>query len=120
MASRVRTLAGLLLAAAATASAQQPAPPGPAFASPNLGDAGVRSMAFNCAACHGTHGRPAAGSVVPGLAGRPAAEIVQLMGEFREGKRPATLMHQIAKGYSDAETAAIAGWFSRQSRQGPA
>lgn len=107
---------GLLLAAAFSASAQQPAPSPPAFAASNLTDKGVRAMAFNCAACHGTNGRPAAGSSVAGLAGRPAAEMVQAMQQAKEGKRPSTVMHQIAKGYSDAEIAALADYFSKQPR----
>jgi cytochrome c553 len=109
-------IGGLVLAAAFNVSAQPAAPPPPAFAAPNLTEKGVRAMAFNCAACHGTNGRAAPGSSVPGLAARPAAEIVQAMKEFKEGKRTATLMHQIAKGYSDAETAALADYFSKQPR----
>jgi cytochrome c553 len=35
---------------------------------------------------------------------------------FKEGKRAATLMHQIAKGYSDAEIAALAGYFAAQKK----
>ena len=38
------------------------------------------------------------------------------MAQFRDGKRPATLMHQIAKGYSDAEVGALADYFSKQAR----
>jgi cytochrome c553 len=38
------------------------------------------------------------------------------MAQFKEGKRPATLMHQIAKGYSEAEIAAMAEYFSKQAR----
>ena len=37
------------------------------------------------------------------------------MREFRDGKRAATVMHQIAKGYSDAQIDAIAEQFARQS-----
>ena len=103
------SLGGLLLAGIAVA--QQPAP---AFAPPNLTQAGVRSLAANCAACHGTAGKAAAGSTVPGLAGRPAAQTAGAMKDFREGKRPATVMHQIAKGFSDEEVAAIAEYFARQ------
>lgn len=110
----------LLLIAAALASAgaiaQQPAPPAPAFAASNLSPRGAQGMAGNCAACHGTAGRAAPGSVVPGLAGRPAAELTQLMAQFKSGQRPATVMHQIAKGYSDGETAAMAEHFSRLPR----
>ena len=100
----------------ATALAQQPAPPAPAFAAPNLSPKGVQAMASNCAACHGTNGRAAAGSAVPGLAGRSAAELTQLMAAFKGGTRPATVMHQIAKGYSEAEIAAMAEHFSRLPR----
>ena len=111
MRAAARALAGLTAAwGACIALAQQP----PAFAPPNVTQRGVASLAANCAACHGTQGRPAAGSPLSGLAGRSAAELVQIMTQFKEGKRPATLMHQIAKGYSDAEIAAMADYFSRQ------
>lgn len=114
------TLAGLLLAVAGSAAlAQQPAPPAPpapAFAASNVSEKGVRSMAANCASCHGSFGRAAPGSSVAGLAGRPRDELVQLMAQFKAGQRPATVMHQIAKGYSDAEIAALGEYFSKQSR----
>ena len=38
------------------------------------------------------------------------------MRAFRDGQRPATVMHQIAKGYSDAQIDAIAGWYAAQKR----
>ena len=111
MRAAARALAALSAAwGASIALAQQP----PAFAPPNVTQKGVASLAAKCAACHGTRGRPAAGSPLTGLAGRPATELVQIMTQFKEGKRPATLMHQIAKGYSDAEIAAMADYFSNQ------
>jgi cytochrome c553 len=114
MKARAKVLAAGIAAVAAIASAQQPAPPPPSFAAPNLTDKGVRSMAATCAACHGTNGRGASGSSVPGLAGRPAESIVEAMKAFKEGKREATLMHQIAKAYSDAEITALAAYFASQ------
>ena len=108
-------IAAAMLAASLPLAAQQPPPP-PAFAAPNLSESGVRALAATCAPCHGTNGRPVADSAVPGLAGRSKEEIAGLMAQFRDGKRPATLMHQIAKGYSDAEVAAIAEYFSKQAR----
>ena len=45
---------------------------------------------------------------------RPSLLIVEAMRAFKEGKREATVMHQIAKGYSDAEIAAIAAYFSQR------
>src|SRR5687768_9288637 len=112
-----RSIAAAMLAASFPVVAQQaPPPPPPAFAASNLSEAGVRSMAAACAACHGTQGKAAAGSTVPALAGRSRQDIVDAMAQFRDGKRPATLMHQVAKGYSDAEVAAMANYFSKQAR----
>jgi cytochrome c553 len=108
--------AALAAAAGGVASAQQPASPPPAFASPNLTEKGVRALAANCAICHGTEGRAAAGSNVRGLAGRPRQELVQILAAYRDGSRPATVMHQIVKGYGDAEIDAMADWFSKQPR----
>jgi cytochrome c553 len=38
------------------------------------------------------------------------------MRAFRDGKRPATVMHQIAKGYTDVQIEALASWFAAQKR----
>lgn len=100
--------------------AQAPAPvpaaaPPPAFALSNLTPSGVRSLAANCAACHGTNGN-SAGGAVGGLAGLDKDYFANQMKLFKEGKREATLMHQIAKGYSDAEIAALAVYFSAQKK----
>ena len=106
--------AGLVLAFTTIAVAQQPAPAPPSFAAANLSEKGARSMAANCAACHGTNGRPTPGSSNAALAGRD--DIADVMKAFKDGKREATIMHQIAKGYSDAEISALADHFSRQPR----
>ena len=37
------------------------------------------------------------------------------MAEFKDGKRPATIMHQIAKGYTDEQIRLIAGYFAAQT-----
>ena len=108
--------ARFIAAAAATlatgfAVAQQPAP---TFAPSNLTPAGVRSLAANCAACHGTNGHPAKGSDLAGLAGKPRNELQMSLTQFKEGKKPATVMHQLAKGYSEQEIAALAEYFSNQ------
>ena len=107
-------LAAFCLAWAAPLALAQQAPP--SFAPPNTTGGGVRAMAANCASCHGTQGRAAPQSSVPGLAGRSRDELVGMMAQFKSGQRPATVMHQIAKGYSDEEIAAMADYFSRQSR----
>jgi cytochrome c553 len=72
----------------------------------------ARDLAANCANCHGTNGRSP--SDTPRLAGVEKARIVQLMKEFRDGKRPATIMHQIAKGYTDPQIELLAEYFAAQ------
>jgi cytochrome subunit of sulfide dehydrogenase len=51
---------------------------------------------------------------LPSLAGLPAAGIALAMRDFRDGKRKATVMHQLAKGYTDAQIDAMAGYFAAQ------
>ena len=70
----------------------------------------VRGMAATCANCHGTEGRSV--GAVPGLAGVDKAYLAQQMKDFKAGKRPATIMHQIAKGYTDEQIEQLAGYFS--------
>jgi cytochrome subunit of sulfide dehydrogenase len=81
-----------------------------AQAAPDLRAAGY--LAANCANCHGTEGRAVA--VMPALAGLNREVFIQTMRDFRDNKRAATLMHQIAKGYTDEQIALMAEFFSRQ------
>jgi cytochrome c553 len=76
----------------------------------------ARNLASACAICHGTDGRPASGAALIPLAGLPADHIASQMRAFRDGKRHATVMHQLARGYSDAEIDAMAAWFAAQKR----
>lgn len=76
----------------------------------------IRSLSATCANCHGTNGKATDGSAVVGLAGVPADYIVAQMNAFKSGTRPATIMHQIAKGYSDAQIAQIAAYFAAQKK----
>jgi cytochrome subunit of sulfide dehydrogenase len=78
-------------------------------------DTASRNLAASCAICHGTEGRAVSKDVVP-LAGLPKAQIVTQMKAFRDGTRPATVMHQIAKGYNDQQIDSLAAWFSAQKR----
>jgi cytochrome c553 len=75
-----------------------------------------RNLAAGCAICHGTQGRPGPDAPLVALAGLPRDHIATQMRAFRDGKRPATVMHQIAKGYSDAQIDAMAAWFAAQKR----
>jgi cytochrome c553 len=77
---------------------------------PNLG----RNLAAACANCHGTNGVSQPG--MPRLAGQPRAYLEQQMQDFKSGKRPATIMHQIARGYSDEQIGVLAAYLSEQAR----
>jgi cytochrome c553 len=77
--------------------------------------AGAASLAPPAAAaCTGCHPRRGGDPALPQLGGRSANDIIAAMDAFRSGKRPATVMDRIAKGYSDDETAAIAAWYAAQ------
>ena len=78
-------------------------------------EAAPRNLAASCAICHGTDGRAATNDLIP-LTGLPREHIATQLRAFRDGQRPATVMHQIAKGYSDAQIDALAAWFSSQKR----
>jgi cytochrome subunit of sulfide dehydrogenase len=75
---------------------------------PNL----ARNLAATCANCHGANGVSLGGFA--SLAGKPKDDLARAMREFKAGTRPATVMTQLAKGYSDEQIELIAGWFALQ------
>lgn len=82
---------------------------------PNL----ARNLAATCANCHGTDGRTVDGDgfgEMVSLAGMPAAEILEKINDYRSGDLPATIMHQIAKGYTDEQLRLIADFFAAQAK----
>jgi cytochrome c553 len=105
-----RIASTLLLAslAATSAWAQTPASTPPAATHVHL----ARNLAATCANCHGTHGN-ARGDMKP-LAGVSADKIVSAMADFKSGAMPATIMHQIAKGYTDEQIRLIANYLAAQ------
>ncbi len=74
----------------------------------------VAQIAATCAGCHGTQGRAADGASLPSLAGMPKASALASLQAFKSGARPATIMHQLAKGYTDAQLEQIADYFAAQ------
>lgn len=91
--------AGILLATGFAASVQAQ--------DPNL----ARNLAATCTACHGTDGR-SVGGIPPSLAGQDKNYLLQALKDFKAGKRPATIMHQLAKGYTDDQLELLATYFS--------
>lgn len=72
----------------------------------------VRVWAAACATCHGTQGASVGG--MPAIAGVDEAKLLSELKEFKAGTKPATVMHQHAKGYTDEELALLAAHFARQ------
>ena len=72
----------------------------------------ARNLAATCANCHGTDGN-ARGDMKP-LAGVSAEKILAQIADYKSGAQPATIMHQISKGYTDEQLRLIAGYFAAQ------
>jgi cytochrome c553 len=74
----------------------------------NLG----RNLAASCVTCHGKN---ATGTGT--LDGMPKDRLMQTMKDFKSGARPATLMHQLSKGYTEQQVELLAEYFSKQKAQ---
>jgi cytochrome c553 len=74
----------------------------------------ARNLAATCANCHGTNGQAVKGSGMDTLAGMEKAKILQKLADYKSGDKPASIMHQIAKGYTEAQLDLIAGYFAGQ------
>ena len=98
MIQRSRLVAALLACAASLVQAQDA----------NLG----RNLAATCANCHGTNGQARGDSKQ--LAGVSAEKIIAAIADFKSGAQPATIMHQISKGYTDEQIQLIAAYFAAQ------
>lgn len=79
-----------------------------------LADEAGSALAATCAMCHGTSGHSVGGNVP--LAGMPKDEMVSKFKAFRSGAMQATVMDQIAKGYSDAQLEQLAAFFAAQKK----
>ena len=77
---------------------------------PNL----PRNLAATCANCHGTNGRAVPGAGLDALNGIEKAKALQKLADFRSGAKPASIMHQIVKGYTDEQIDLIATYFAAQ------
>ena len=100
-----RALALVLTAALASAASLSQAQTSPTQ---------VKSWAAGCANCHGTNGQAQPG--MPPLAGKNAADMTEKLLAYKSGAAPSTIMTQLAKGYSDDQLKAIAGYFAAQKK----
>lgn len=74
----------------------------------------TRTLAASCAACHGSNGNALAGNAI--LAGIDKTYFITQMMAFKNGDRPATVMHRHAKGLQNEEINQLADYFSMQKK----
>jgi len=76
-----------------------------------IGAAEAALLASSCFNCHGPEG--AGEGAMPAIAGLPAEQLVAMLNAFKANEIPgATVMGRLARGYDDAEIAAIAAYFA--------
>ena len=75
----------------------------------------ARGIAATCANCHGTGGISRGEN--ESLAGKPKDELVRKVQDFKQGRKPGTIMPQLAKGVSDEQIDLVAGWFAAHPAQ---
>lgn len=71
----------------------------------------AEALSVPCNGCHG-HDGISQGDAIPSIAGMNAEYMTEAMVQFKEGRRAATIMNRIAKGYKDYELRKIARYFS--------
>lgn len=76
-------------------------------------DAAQRLYA-SCAGCHGSSGQATLPSV-PALAGQTQQALLASLRAFKAGTRSATIMQQVAKGYSDEQLALLAAYLANRA-----
>ena len=67
-------------------------------------------LSITCNGCHGPDGKST--GAIPSIGGKSAEYIEKALLDFRDDKRPSTVMKRHAKGYSDAEIKLIAEYFA--------
>lgn len=77
----------------------------------------VKQWASACFSCHGTEGYSEGG--MASLAGQKKSDIVEKMNDYKTGKRVASVMHQISKGYSEEQIEKIAEYFAALPHEKP-
>lgn len=80
----------------------------------------ARDWAMACMSCHNASAPVSAGkATLSVLDGRPAAALMDSLRSMRDGKRSATLMPQLLKGYREDELQRIAAYFAAQPKPSP-
>lgn len=71
----------------------------------------AEALSLPCNGCHGPDG-VSQGASIPSIAGMNAEYMAEVMVQFKEGRRSATIMNRIARGYRDYELRKVARYFA--------
>jgi len=77
-------------------------------------EADEASAGYIAGTCNTCHHAGAAGTAIPALAGRDAAELIAALQAYRTGARQDSIMHAVATSLSDAETSDVAAYLAHQ------
>ena len=80
-------------------------------------DAGQRLYA-SCSGCHGTTGGASIGAL-PALAGQDRDVLLASLRAYKAGTRSATVMQQLAKGYTDEQLVLMASYLAARPKAPP-
>ena len=72
-------------------------------------------LTATCTGCHAIDSAPR-DTVLPSLMTQSKDDLVAKMKAFKDGSRQATIMHQLAKGYSDEQIVLIAAYLAAQKK----
>jgi cytochrome c553 len=75
----------------------------------------TQSLAATCANCHGTNGVSVPGVTVPMINQLPESVMYERLMEYKTDKRTGTIMHQLAKGYTDEQLKTIASVLGKKN-----
>lgn len=75
----------------------------------------ARNIAAVCANCHSIH--DAQPGAIPPITMNDRVSLVQRLKDYKSGARPATVMHQLARGFTDAQLEEIAAFLSAATPQ---
>lgn len=76
-------------------------------------------LAQSCFACHGDKGSSIA-PYIPTIGGQNETYLTAALKEYRDKKRPGTIMKGLMQGYSDGEIAAMSNYIAKQPWRGTA
>jgi cytochrome c553 len=74
-----------------------------------------QSLAATCANCHGTNGVSVPGVTVPMINQLTESVMYERLMEYKTGTRTGTIMHQLAKGYTDEQLKTIASVLGKKN-----